>query len=66
MLKITIESLKDDTIVLEGKGVIFAITDGQHIEIGVRGVFNLEELFNIMLRTNETLIKASKYFEKTD
>ena len=66
MLKITIESLEDGTIVLEGKGVIFAITDGQHIKTGARGVFNLKELFNIMLRTNETLIEASKRFEKTD
>lgn len=66
MLKITIEGLEDGTMVLEGKGFVFAITDDQYIKTGIRGVFNLEELFNTMLKINETLIEASKRFEKTD
>lgn len=64
MLKITIEGLENDKMVLEGKGIVFAIIDDQCIETRIRGAFNLEELFNIMLRINETLIEASKRFEK--
>lgn len=66
MIKVTIEGLEEGPIILEGKGVVYAVVNDNHIIAGGQGTFTVEKLFNTMVRINEVLINGLKQYEESE